>query len=139
MGMFREINEGKENFDSQASKLLSQEGTKLGEASIKANDKVEQKFDVVADASQAENAKSFGKSSTNFRETLNGQAPASQETVLGQVGSNMITAEDVAYLEEKFGRRLDTLRVMSTFSNVSENPVKAMSDLNRIINDVQKS
>ncbi len=140
MGMFREVPKGNfDSFDESSNNKMNREVYTPGEANVVGTDKVEQKADLAASASQAENAKAFGERTANFRNTLNGQAPGSQEAVLGQVQDTMITAEDVAYLEEKFGRRLDTLRVMNTFSNVSENPIKAMSDLNRIINDVQKA
>lgn len=132
------VSEQQENFDSKASQLLSQEANKQGDAVMKSTDKVTPAAELAA-ASQADTAKAFGASSITMRDTLNVQAAGSQEAVLGQFQETMITAEDVAFLEQKFGRPLETLRVMSTFSNVAENPIKAMSELNRMILDAQKS
>ncbi|MBX9877385.1 MAG: hypothetical protein K2Y22_02920 [Candidatus Obscuribacterales bacterium] len=131
------VSEQQENFDSKASQLLSQEANKQGDAVMKSTDKVTPVVELVAGT--ADTAKAFGASSINMRDTLNAQAAGSQEAVLGQFQETMITAEDVAFLEQKFGRPLETLRVMSTFSEVAENPIKAMSELNRMILDAQKS
>lgn len=140
MGLFREVNEGKfDNLDSKASQKMSDEVRQAGESSAKTNDKAVEIASTAAGTSQAESAKGFSASTTNFRDTLTEQARATQETVLGEVQANMITAEDVEFLEKKFGRPLETLRVMSTFSNVAENPIKAMSELNRMIIDAQKA
>lgn len=134
---FDKINEGKENFDALASQLLSREGNG-SDAVIKSTDKT-QATEKVSDASQAESAKAFSASNANIRGAFAEQAPESQQTVLSMFSENMITAEDVAALEKKFGRPLETLRVMSMFSEVADNPIKAMSELNRMIMDVQKS
>lgn len=137
---FREIKEGNfDNLDTKANQLLSQEGNQRGEV-VKGNDKAEQKVELIADASIADSAKAFSASATNFRDTLNAQQETmeSKQAVMNDVQANMMTEEDVAYLEKLYGRALPSLRVMSTFSNVSENPIKAMSELNRMIMDAQR-
>jgi len=136
MGMFREVTEGKFDSFDESSNKMSREVNKPGESAIKGNDKVEPTVELLSDAGSTQVSKDFAASNKNFRETLNAQAPASQEKVLDQC--NMISDADVDYLEKLYGRRLDGLRVMSVFSNVSDNPVKAMAELNNMILDAQK-